>query len=320
MADLPQTVILGTNISFMGLVALAHAIPYWACNRFLLKKTDPTMRYFIPFLLLQGGLMICSMAMTLTFSRNYGMMLILASVILLVNLLTDVLLLRTFDKIQKSAAAEAELQRAEMSLSAQIQYYSQLKGHMQSIRKLRHDMKNQLQTLGTLIREGELTQAEEQLQLVENAVDSTQIRRFTGNLIADAILDGKTKECEEKGIHLEVAGRIPVNLQVEGTVLCSILANLLDNAIHACEALPEEEERRIALKCDYNHPMLAINCVNTAGAKEVGKQTTPDLSAEHGWGLVIIKELAQRYSGGMDIRQEKGSVDVVVWLSAENAE
>ena len=325
MADLPQTVIWGANISFFALDALAYAISHLVCNKLLLKKSDTTMRYFIPFLVLQGILMVSAMVMSLTFSENYMMMLFVSAVILVVSFITDILLLRTFNKIQKAALSEAELQSTQMSLRSQVQYYHQLQDHMGAIRKIRHDIKNQLQTLRILLDDGEVEAAEKQLRLVERGVDETQIRRFTGNLIADAILDAKSRECERDGIALHVSGLIPVNLELEGTVICSVLANLLDNAIQACRELPSEEEKQIAIKFDYHHPVLAINCVNSIKDREeplrrIGKKNAPALGDEHGWGLEIIREIAEQHEGGMDVRENASNVEVMLWLSAGHDE
>jgi len=59
--------------------------------------------------------------------------------------------------------------------------------------------------------------------------------------MADAILNSKLNVAEKMNIKLNVKANVPDKLPMSDVELCSMLGNILDNAVEACGTLPEEE-------------------------------------------------------------------------------
>uniref|UniRef100_UPI0015637A24 sensor histidine kinase n=2 Tax=Ruminococcus TaxID=1263 RepID=UPI0015637A24 len=101
----------------------------------------------------------------------------------------------------------------------------------------RHDYRNHIQNMKNRLDSdnGELEQ-----YLDDLADDLTQADTSikTGNVMADAVLNSKLSVAEQKGIRLNVKAHIPNGVALTDVELCSILGNLLDNAMEACEKLP----------------------------------------------------------------------------------
>lgn len=57
--------------------------------------------------------------------------------------------------------------------------------------------------------------------------------------MADAILNSKLNTAEKLGIKLNVKANIPNVLAMSDVELCSVLGNMLDNAVEACDSLPK---------------------------------------------------------------------------------
>lgn len=59
-------------------------------------------------------------------------------------------------------------------------------------------------------------------------------------MVVDAVAVDKARRCQAEGIALELRLALPQDLPLDGPTLCSVFANLLDNAMEACLRLPAE--------------------------------------------------------------------------------
>ena len=68
-----------------------------------------------------------------------------------------------------------------------------------------------------------------------------------------------------------------------------VLSNLLDNALEACEKIPQESERRIVLKMQVTGTSAFLSAENTTAAPvkivRNAVQTSKADALEHGYGL-----------------------------------
>lgn len=319
LADLPPGGALMVNVLYFPLFVLAYVIANVLCGRLLHMESPKELRYYIPFLLFQGIEIIFPMVLLLTVTDMYLMIAVVGLVLMAVHIGMLVLLVHTFRQVQRGAAAEAASRRTAEALSFQISYYNQIRDHIVSVRKIRHDMKNQLQTMLLLMENGQVEEAREHVCEVARLLDETSYQRYTGNTVADAVISAKQAECVNDHIVFSVEGNLPEDLQISGIDICSVFSNVLDNAIHACRNLQKGERREIDLKVEYRHPVVRIKCRNTAVSK-IKAKNAQNLSAEHGWGLEILQEIVERYQGGMELLQEDNAVYVLLWMRAEEKE
>lgn len=64
------------------------------------------------------------------------------------------------------------------------------------------------------------------------------------NIIVNVILEEKIEKAKKEGISIDIDVRLPQNMLIETVDLCSIFANLLDNAICAA-AICEKDKKEI---------------------------------------------------------------------------
>lgn len=62
-----------------------------------------------------------------------------------------------------------------------------------------------------------------------------------GNMMTDAILNSKITMALKQKIDLNCDAFLPEKLFITDTDLCTLLGNILDNALESCEKLPEEK-------------------------------------------------------------------------------
>lgn len=97
--------------------------------------------------------------------------------------------------------------------------------------------------------------------------------------------------------------------------MCALLANLLDNAIEACEKI-DEEKRRISLKIKRVNDMLFIWSENSM--KEIGKersnffQTNKENKILHGLGMKSIDNVVKKYDGHKEYGIQKDRFQIYI--------
>lgn len=166
-----------------------------------------------------------------------------------------------------------------------------------------HDFKHQLQALDQLVKEGNAQAAQMHLHAYQTKLPQ-QNAIITGCLAVDALLTAKRLECEHHQIKLHLSydplSRLPIG-EVE---FCSLIGNLLDNAIEGTMHLPSEDDKRwIRLSLNRIQDTFFIRCTNSAIPSALRKKDGFFLSTKepdgtpHGYGIRNIQAMVQRFDG-----------------------
>jgi len=191
-----------------------------------------------------------------------------------------------------------------------------------SIRKVRHEMKNHMANIKGLAGAGEYGEIEDYVRRMDETMQELEYRYVTGNAVTDVIINDKCRRAEKAGIRFDAdfryGGEIPV------FDMGIILNNLLDNAIEACEKL-ETGKGFVRLSLKRKKQFLILYVENSFdGAVPISKgsplpPTTkqsilPGIITEHGIGLENVRDIAERYFGGVNIKVKGDVFHVTVML------
>ncbi|MCD8068809.1 MAG: ATP-binding protein [Lachnospiraceae bacterium] len=91
---------------------------------------------------------------------------------------------------------------------------------------------------------------------------------------------------------------------------CTVLGNLLDNAIEACEKL--ESGRFIRISIRRQETFYDIRVVNSASEELSSAKEDKDNVVGHGLGLRSVERIAHRYGGSLAVNREPGVFTAVV--------
>ena len=194
-----------------------------------------------------------------------------------------------------------------------------------SIRKVRHEMKNHMANIKGLADAGQYVEIEEYVQKMDETMQELEYKYVTGNAVTDVIINDKWRRAEKAGIRFDAdfrySGEIPV------FDLGIILNNLLDNAIEACEKLePGKGFIRLSLKRKKQFLLLEVensfdgNMPVREGESlpvTTKQNALPDIVTEHGIGLENVRDMAERYFGGVNIKVKGDIFHVTVMLQQE---
>ena len=221
---------------------------------------------------------------------------------------------------QLAVANQAFREKEEIirkTLKMQEENYKYLKKKEEETHKFRHDIKKHLYLTVKLGSGGKYKEQQDYLKTILGEVEIHKNYVTVHNGIVDAILNRYMEICKEEGIIFQVKGAMPPHCYVEAYDLCTIFANLLENAV---EASKETEEKQISLTIGFEEDMIFIQQKNVFKGilhMENGQIKTTKQGKEHGYGLKNIEESIKRYNGTMNYRIEEQSFLMEIMLYNE---
>ncbi len=240
----------------------------------------------------------------------FGMTLVILCIILsALCVITDILLLSTLKKVtEKRLLQEKEILLAQ-ALQRQAQRSRDLQREKAGAAALRREIAGQLHRAEELLEQRQTETAREQLEDVVERLRSA--RRCCEHPVADAVVEEKLALCARENIPVTCHLQVPRELPLSGVELCAMFSNGMDNAIAACRRCPGEN-RFIELRCRVLSGFLLLRITNSALPPE--KQCREGLLAEHGWGLPIMRSIAERDGGRLETGWKNGVFEMTAWL------
>ena len=199
-------------------------------------------------------------------------------------------------------------------------HYSEVDNMYRKMRGWRHDYRNHIQTMKVLAAEGDLDALKKYLDKLDEDLNTVDVVVKTGNKRTDAILNSKISLAKSKGINVIADAKVPVELKMSDIDLCIVIGNLFDNAIEASLALPEEE-RLIRLYMDIKNTQLYMCLTNFTSVKKLKKQGGRYVTTKgegHGFGLVRVDDIIERYGGYISRNSEDGAFTTEIMLPVAN--
>lgn len=183
------------------------------------------------------------------------------------------------------------------------------------IRGIRHDVNNHIMILGNLLEQSENDKAIEYLNEWQNGFPNLKISAKTGNPVTDIVISEKMREATSAGIKFVSDFHYPGNDKVESIDIGIILSNALSNAIQGAST---DDESKIEVSAWTNNNVYLIQVKNSFRGKlsfeqETGlPKTTKNDTNRHGFGLLNMKRITEKYFGTISLEQDK---DMVVFTA-----
>lgn len=193
------------------------------------------------------------------------------------------------------------------------------------ISKIKHDMENVALTTTTLLQEHDYAKLEKHFSQIINDLQVTDILHTDiKNVYLNAIIQQKYTKCKSKIKNVNFTCAADETFRKNEEIanidiidLCTIIANLLDNAI---EAYTECNDYDIRINLDYINNSYRIEISNTikgsvlSGNKAL--KTSKSDTKNHGIGIKSVKSRAEKYNGKTEFTEENGQFVARVWLMA----
>lgn len=201
--------------------------------------------------------------------------------------------------------------RVKKQQEALEETYSQLEELNRTMRAQRHDFMNHLQVVYSLIEMEESAEATDYIDKVYGDMQRVNRVLRTDSAAINALLQAKLADCEKREIKvtLHITSRF-TPLAMPDWEMCSILGNLIDNAM---DAVKNNREKHIIISLNEDlktHTFCIENNGPVIREAELEKIFTPGFTTKktgQGMGLFIVARLLREAGGAIQAQSVKGS-------------
>lgn len=188
------------------------------------------------------------------------------------------------------------------------EYLNILKQHEEDIRKFQHDVNKHLSMLQLLLDTKEYKQVYAYLQELNSNYRKIKKVHKTGNEIMDLIVNEKVYNNPQ--ITFKLKGSLPSQFSISQYDFCTVLLNILDNAI---EANKKNKDKYINISMGYYNNYISLVISNPVEIKEISSYSKHD-KQNRGYGIINIKETLSKYEHQFNISQDEQLFEVSILL------
>ena len=257
-----------------------------------------------------------------------GTMLVWSSLGLLFITIAIFFLYELFVKEEsKNANLTLNLQRLELERG----FYNEIDAIYKDMRMWRHEYKNNLTALENLVRQGARDEILSYIISISGEPPHFESSLQSGNLVLDSIVNSKLGLAKKHNIEVSIHAFYPKDNLIDANDLCTIVGNLLDNAIEACglhfhsseQPSKEKLEKELlnASQNEFEKPFinfeflvkgknLTISVQNSFFheiKQDKGRYVSSKGGLFHGIGLPLLDSVVSKYNGHI-IRNHENSV------------
>ena len=316
---------------FYNLFCLGVYIAYGSLIYFITKNRKVKLPWFIIFYI---GLIIISCAVMFWLCANlfdvnipYTKFAIAVSSVCLVALTISIIKIVQYTYNQLKEKENTYWLNKIHNIN--IEYYNSFNKKSNEIRKIQHDISNNLELVKLLINENTQESNDKAKQIVDNITNNLQtskIRTYTNCITINAILTYKIDEASNIGITIKPEVLIENSKEtcknIDNYNIDVLLLNMLNNAIDACNKLDNNEEKIIKVKIATKGNFLFIKTVNPF--RDIiyddnhKLKTTKKDKENHGLGMSIIQQIIRTYNGNQTITTDNNVFTHIISLDLQS--
>ncbi len=272
----------------------------WRCRRPFQREPDMTGWMLILLFSIPAYVAIHYLALTFWYDPNAVWVCFTFSILLMFVCVGSFFLL---DYSGRRQEADRENTALRQNLKLETAHIAAMEGRYTQQRKQTHDFKNQLAVLRDMARRN--VPQEEFAAYLDSVMEMDMPGTLyvnTHRTVVDIIMSEKVSVAKDKGIDFQFQLDDLTAFPMPDDALVVVLTNLIDNAVEACEKIPQAADRHILLKMKMDARTALLGIENTTTEPVVVRdntvQTTKDDPMAHGYGLKNVAAMIER-SGGM---------------------
>ena len=224
----------------------------------------------------------------------------------LIMVLCFIFLLLFYSNYMKEHELRSILELKDQMVRQEYEMVKQLQQEQQS---LSHDLKNHLLVMDTMLKEGKYQEARNYMGQLGIPLERLSPSIWTGTSTLDVLLNHTRNRCSQSHITFTVQADAVDLRPMKDQDICSLFANLLDNAYEAAHSMPEGQGW-ILFKMRKAREMLFIDLSNSSPAPPCVKNgaliSRKQDGRLHGLGLNRASITAREYGGQLTYGYEGG--------------
>ena len=198
----------------------------------------------------------------------------------------------TFDEKIELENRQHLLEVSSISMKKQLR---NIQESNEQTRIMRHDLRHLCTMIEQFANDGDIEQIHNCIQGIHKNIDHVIIKQYCQHPIINTILSSYLTPFINNNMSITVKTNVPESIFVDDTDLCIILANMLENAYHACINL---DNPQIALEINTSSDLMWIQMKNSCSNAITFEAGLPvSTRSEHGYGSKSIALLVEKYHG-----------------------
>ena len=192
-----------------------------------------------------------------------------------------------------------------------------------TLRSQRHDFLNHLQVVYSLMEMEEYGEASAYIEKIYGSITAVSRVMKTANPAVNALLQVKLGECERASIAVEMNIQSAwKDLPVPGWEMCTVLSNLLDNAIDALEEV-ELSQRKLIITLTEDLKAFRFSVANTGpmiplkSQENIFQAGITSKASGHGMGLYIVRKVLRERGGDITLKSDAACTEFSGFIPKE---
>lgn len=217
-----------------------------------------------------------------------------------------ILLVNVYEGILRESEEQMKQSLLIQQKEKEYKYNQELAATVDSIRAIKHDMSNHLSVISGYIQCDKYEKAKSYIHNLCQPIEAMNDLLYIDHPVISSILYVKSILAKKNNIRLDIDLDLEVDVKIKDMDLTTLLGNIVDNAIEACENV-STENKKISLKISTVKGYFLVDCINTMNPEKVNYEekqflTTKEDTINHGIGLKNIKSVVDHYDGDMKIQ------------------
>jgi len=197
---------------------------------------------------------------------------------------------------------------------------------VENLRVQKHEFVKHISIVDGLIKLNQIEMLRNYIQSINDNLIYFEGAGKIDNPAVHVLIGKKEEECRNKGILFTMRTNISLkDTFISGYDLCTILGNLVDNAIEAASVYTGE--KKVDLELGWQADVYIFTVTNTGkeikshGIKRIFRHgyTTKGRGKGRGIGLYLVRKIVKRYAGTIEVSSKEGVTSFTVYIP-ENKE
>lgn len=217
-----------------------------------------------------------------------------------------ILLCIIFYMIVTTLIQKSETDDKNRILEMQAKQYQSLQSYLNADAKARHDFRQTIYTLTELASEKDYQALEEYLRRYKDKLPMKDSIDYCADSALNALLNHYSRKAEAECIPSVFNVSLPNILYVDSIDLCSIVGNVLENAVIACLDVPSEKRFiRLVVSGEQNNEIyIALSNSFDGNVRQIKDRYLSTHKGGSGIGLISVAATAAEYGGTADFSHD----------------
>ena len=220
-------------------------------------------------------------------------------------------------RINKDNEIKTKLLLSEQKANLYEQNIISSNSQIETIKLLKHDMKNNILCIDALIEEENYDEAHNICHSLTNKYTSIGTIVNTENYLLNAVLNVEIEKAKSYGIPVKLSITNDLKMFKNSSDIISLIGNILDNAISYLSK-NKVKNNEINFSTGYEGSYSIIKCRNnildSVLFNNPSLKTDKEDKDNHGKGITIINSIAHKYNGDVIIKERNKEFIITVIL------